>query len=388
MSKGTDMPVAALVGNGLSLAAHPDLGIAAIAEEVVNRIRQSAEAGDADRVAVALERVASATNAGDPMKDFEVLVGAFDADGSYLERLRQLSEAIEPDANGLPEAFEKVAKFSERMWLRGMSHVLQVITERSKASHPDSEPIDAFVASLREVATGRLTIANLNYDTLLLASLMKYDVDFCDMAHGFHRAVVTFEDGEKYDVHQLRETANFHKKTRLLGLHGSSTWWKEPRSGKVYKFPIDALRRRSESLWEWLRSDEAESELWLPQVVLANQTNKAGRIAEYPFSLGYEEFGRALGQSDRWLIVGYSFRDEPVNEMLRAAFMKKTNWPRVLVVTLGEAPSQEQVEHALGWAATDGNSGEWLTISRVGVLEALGGKEWNKWSGAEYVTTA
>src|SRR5699024_4482323 len=160
--------------------------------------------------------------------------------------------------------------------------------------------------------------------------------------------------GDEYKVYPLRETGNFPRDVRLLGLHGSLTWWRDPKSGKVFKFPISAVR--DHNMWSWIRSQEAEDELWLPQVVLSNQTNKAGQVAKQPFKLAYEEFGRALDSSVHWLIVGYSFRDLPLNDMLRSAFMRKLRRPKVLVITRGNYPTQASVEHALGWAATDGSS--------------------------------
>lgn len=377
-----DGHVAVLVGNGLSLAFNPKLNVQEICNQVAKRIRNSAKGDTADRIAAALERAAAATRTGDPMEDFEVLVGAFEFEGSFMEQLKQLSELLEPDGNGLREAFDQVQSFSERIRLRGISHVLQVIAERSIARLEDREPISKFVDTLMATAPNGLTIANLNYDTLLLSCLTEHYSDrFCDMGAGYNPVRVTFTDGDEYTVYPLRETGNFPTDVRLLGLHGSLTWWRDPKSGKVFKFPVSAVR--DHNMWSWIRSKEAEDELWLPQVVLSNQTNKAGQVAKQPFKLAYEEFSRALDSSAHWLIVGYSFRDLPVNDMLRSAFMKKTRRPKVLIITKGNFPTQESVEHALGWAATDGSSDDWLTLSTAGVVDTLGSADWLNWSGKE-----
>src|SRR5690625_4234538 len=187
-----DGPVAVLVGNGLSLAFNPNLNVQEISNEVVARIRNSAHGDTADRIAVALERAATATRTGNPMEDFEVLVGAFEFEGSFTQRLKQLSELLEPSANGLREAFDQVQSFSERIRLRGISHVLQVIAERSIARLEDREPIRKFVDTLMATAPHGMTIANLNYDTLLLSCLTEhYSHEFCDMATGYNPATVT-----------------------------------------------------------------------------------------------------------------------------------------------------------------------------------------------------
>ncbi|MFP3821949.1 hypothetical protein SB658_24945, partial [Bacillus sp. SIMBA_008] len=83
--------------------------------------------------------------------------------------------------------------------------------------------------------------------------------------------------------------------------------------------------------------------------------------------------------SDSWLIVGYSFRDEPVNSKLRAEFSEraKEEKPRVLVVTYGEEPTLQEIESAFGWGKEDGSSANWLTVNRDG---ANGVEKTDDWS--------
>lgn len=101
-------------------------------------------------------------------------------------------------------------------------------------------------------------------------------------------------------------------------------------------------------------------------VVLANQRDKSAHITEFPFALAYTMFERGLRGSNHWLVVGYSFRDDGVNELLRREFAERETKPNVLVVTYGEQPSRLEVERSLGWNVEDGNSRNWLTINRLG----------------------
>jgi hypothetical protein len=89
---------------------------------------------------------------------------------------------------------------------------------------------------------------------------------------------------------------------------------------------------------------------------------------KHPFKLAYDVFQAALTKADRWIVIGYSFRDTCVNDVLRQEFLQASPKPRVLVSTYGDALTREEIELALGWDATaEGNdSNEWLYIDRQG----------------------
>lgn len=73
-----------------------------------------------------------------------------------------------------------------------------------------------------------------------------------------------------------------------------------------------------------------------------------------PFSLSYETLLESLITSDRWLIAGYSFRDECVNDLLAEAWDARSDVPEVMIVTHGEELTEKTVTDALAWNwATD-----------------------------------
>lgn len=379
---------AVLVGNGLSLAYEPRLNVRDICVEIVERIRRDSDDEHADAITHALQEAAKAAGNGDPMLDFEVLVGAFVVEGSFLERLSQLSSLVEPTNNDLKDAFERVLRFSETMRQRGISHVIQVIAERTRPTFQGlvASPVDEFVEAVLKSYDGTITVANLNYDNLLLTSLTdSHGREFCDMALGYNSMRVTYKDGLGCEIYPLRLTTNFplNRRVRLVGLHGSLTWWRNPKDGKIYKFPVSAVR--DHEMWTWVRQEADADNVWLPQVVLANQATKSVQVKQAPFCIAYEAFIEALDTSNRWLIVGYSFRDDPVNTALREAFIRKAGRPQVLVVTLGGLPAREVVERELGWATTDGDSSDWLTIQRGGIVDALSSLEWQLWEASTAV---
>ena len=368
--------IAVVVGNGLSLAYNPALSVPEVCQEVLKRVHDDA-ADNADAIAVAMQKAAQATGRGDPSQDFEVLVGAFVPEGSLLAEIRRLSTLVHPDDDELAAAFERVERFSTDVRDTGVSYVLEVIAERSRADAFRREAHDDFVASVVDLTDGRVTFANLNYDTLLLAALTdRFQGDLCDMAAGYATATVTLEDGSVHTGHALRTTDNLpaERRVRLLGLHGSLTWWRRP-DGTVFKFPADLARKPE--LWRGIRDGGEE---YRPQVVLANQYSKSAQVGHYPFALSYELLRRALDQSRDWLLVGYSFRDQCLNSEIQEAYNRRADRPNVLVITLGPELTREEIERAFGWGVSDGDSADWLRVCRDGVERSTGSAEWNEWS--------
>jgi hypothetical protein len=87
-------------------------------------------------------------------------------------------------------------------------------------------------------------------------------------------------------------------------------------------------------------------------------------------------FERSITSSHHWLIVGYSFRDECVNDVLRAEFAERDVKPEILVVTFGDQLELRTSERALGWGKKDGPSTSWLTVERTGAREMASSAEW------------
>lgn len=372
--------ISVLVGNGLSIAFNPALNLRAITAEMVDRI--AAASDDGSDVVTAMKEIAErALPAGVTSEDdFEVLVGAFGAESrtmGYLERLAQLTQ---PQDESLRDAIQQVARFAVRVRDTGLSHVLQVIFENSHAYSDDAENLHAFVRAIADDFDGRVTLANLNYDTLLLSAVLTVCgvQHVADLGHGWRKVTIVDTDGEQVArVPALRtDKSDFpsSRRVRLLHLHGSITYW-AGADGTIF---AKLSREHLEDLEQWQAVRDENTEL-RPVVVLANQRDKTAHVQEYPFSLAYEMFVDSLADSDHWLIVGYSFRDEPVNAKLQAEFNDRAREekPRVLVVTHGDDPELHTVERAFGWGKEDGSSVDWLTIVRTG---ADGVEETDAWS--------
>ncbi|AJM77231.1 hypothetical protein C5C66_02985 [Rathayibacter toxicus] len=344
--------VAVVVGNGLSMAFNSDLHLRSITEEVLRRI-QSADGNDA--VAAMKEIANSALEHGAKCDDdFEVLVGAFGAESRNLEMLHKFAALRDSLDENIQKSLSDSAAYLQRVYDNGISHVLEVIAERSHATQgPAADHLQELLTAVITAFGGKVTFGNLNYDTLLLAALLQvcHD-DLADIGHG--QRTVTVEKGERRDFQRLRHNAGEFppgRRVTLLHLHGSLTYWATKDNKTHVKLPQKVL----ESGYQWKALREHTTDVH-PVVVLANQRDKCEKIGEFPFSLAYEMVSNELTQADHWLIIGYSFRDTPVNRMLQQAFSQKTQKPTVLVVTYGEKPTRHRVKKALGWRSHEDGS--------------------------------
>lgn len=371
--------VAVLVGNGLSIAFNPGLNLRAITAEMMERIQSATDDGD-DVVAAMREIAQRALPHGvNSEDDFEMLVGAFGAETRTLTYLEQLASLTEPKKRKLRKAIKRVAAFAERVRDTGLSHVLEVIFERSHGYHEDSRNLHDFVEAVTTAFDGKVVFANLNYDTLLLAALLHVcQSDVADMGHGYRKTRITTRAGSKAEVPALRMTSSDFpsgRRVQLLHLHGSVTFWSN--ASKTIFAKLDRAFLESHDQWKSVREQKTNIR---PVVVLANQKDKSAHVEEHPFKLAYEMFVTGLANSDHWLIVGYSFKDEPVNAKLREEFSEREDKPTVLVVTYGDLPTRKEVARAFGWAKEDGSSKGWLTINRAGANGIQNTEDWSSFA--------
>ena len=373
---GGKVNLAVLVGNGLSVAINPDLNLRTITQELVDRMR-GATADGSDVVAAMREISERALPAGATSDgDFEILVGAFGAESRTLSYLHELASLMSPKDDDLRRAIKQVSEFAERVRDEGISHVLEVIFERSQGWGAGTPKLHDLVEAITSCFDGKIAIGNLNYDTILLSALLTKleHTELADMGHGWKQSTITADDRE-IRVPSLRAAvAEFpDNRVRLLHLHGSLTYWSNKEKTVFAK--IDTGTLSSFDQWGAIREQKTDVR---PVVVLANQRDKSEHVTRYPFSVAYEAFMNGLMDSSLWLVIGYSFRDISVNEVMRAEFSNRTEKPRVLVVTYGDQPSRQEVERAFGWGAEDGDSSSWLTINRDGATAMKDSSDWHE----------
>lgn len=376
MPRRRDRDVAVLVGNGLSIAFNRKLMLPNITKQVRKRILDSRDGGD--NVVTAMRELADAwLPPGETSNhDFERLVGAFGAEGRSLAHLQSLAQLSYPDDEELKRSIETVIDFAQELRDVGTGHVLEVVYDNSKSNYTDSEPLTELIRAIYTAFPGRVSFGNLNYDTILLAALMTTgERRFADLAWGGEGRRTTLGEG-KVRAMRLRETpADFPSTStypvHLLHLHGSMTYWATEDGSQFGKIDRADVKRRR--LFKKLRQGRTDLR---PLVVLNRERQKVDDVQAHPFKLAYEMFDRGLVSSNHWLIIGYSFRDVAVNDLLRTEFMSRETKPKVLVVTHGETPSREEIEAALGWGAEDSGTREWLRRNSGGAFGMQNHRTW------------
>jgi len=369
--------LAVLVGNGLSIAFNPELGLGRISEEVLARMASGTDGAD-EAVADAMKRIADSysPDGSADYSDFENIVGAFGGHSSMLVDLSQLADLVEPDDDDLRAAIERSAEFAMKVRDAGVSHVLEVIFEHARAHVEEMTDMYALTNAIVDSFDGRVTFGNLNYDTLLLSALLETCKPIlADMASGWETGSVTV--GEvKFTVPALRKALSYPAgaRVRLLHLHGSLTFW----GSKKGHFKLDTNFLDAYRPWETVRRGATELR---PDVVLANQKDKTGVVTQYPFSLAYKGFADSLAESAHWLVIGYSFRDAAVNDLFAAELRANDEVPEMLVVTLGDRPTRAEVEAAIGWDVARGSTKGWLKFDRKGASGFQDRKSWEDFTG-------
>lgn len=368
--------VAALTGNGLSIAYNDSLRLDRINAEIQGRITQVIDPGG-NTAARTLVAAAQGIHSGDPASDFEALIGALEQYAQSLRTLKPLVGMAGKHDQTMSHALERSSEFMELLRDTGLSHVLEVIAEASTVNHSKFGELQGFIDALLAIG-GPLTLGNLNYDSLVMAALAtNHGAVFCDMADP--READYFEvvrGGYLIPGRGLRTTANFPaRRARLVHLHGSLTWLRRRSDDRVYRFNISDLR--DIEYWKHLREGNTD---WDPQVVLTNQEFKSNAVLAEPYNLAYSTYESALGSSDLWLIAGYSFRDACVNEVLEKQFQARVlagTTPTVLVSTYGNDLTDFDIAGHLGVPPWEDLS--WLTVHRDGVAKLVTSLEWATW---------
>jgi hypothetical protein len=149
-----------------------------------------------------------------------------------------------------------------------------------------------YVAPLVRTArnTKPLTIASLNYDL--------------SIEHACDDEGIVVETGIDAWIADRRWPRQPGDGVRLLKLHGSIDWCWDRAENEAGQMPM----------YEVVRTDSPESEQRAPVLVFGQR----GKLqAEGPFLSLLAEFEAALAESDRLIVVGYSFRDTHVNDIVR-----------------------------------------------------------------------
>jgi hypothetical protein len=173
--------VAALIGNGYSMAYNPALSVSSLETALRTTLTHGT---DASAVTATLNRVAEA-NSG-----FEELLGPLDAVAAVLPNLMALlgTDTSLIDANA-QRSLKISATLLRAVYRRGTAITLELIAERTKNDDPEGlRRIQNFIKALAEESGQDLLIGTVNYDGLLHAALLAPPRDRPARRPGHHGA--------------------------------------------------------------------------------------------------------------------------------------------------------------------------------------------------------
>lgn len=369
-----DYELAVLTGNGMTVAFNEDLKLERLTESALKRMPSS----ETMEILVKILEDSRPTADG---TDFEELLGVLESMARSLRMMDQISGASTDENPQLHKAIERTRNHIQEIHRYGKGHVLETIFSLTTDRFSGRNALDALISRIVDSTTGRISFGNLNYDTTILSSLTsQYNTDLCDMAHGGRPIEVSLSE-ESVDARRLRSSGDLpdDRRIRLMHLHGSVTYWSK-RGDPSYGIKLRNHDLRRTKIYSTYRDGSGD---WLPSVVLANQVRKSSIIDREPFKFSYQQFRKALADANKWLIIGYSFKDEVVNSLLREALRPDgAGQPDVLVVGYADDPKRSTVIEALGWDEDAAYRGDGvLNLVHSGAAQLVNEVAWQRFTG-------
>ncbi len=367
-----------LLGNGVSMAYNPALGVGPLTADLIDLFRRAGVSAPEQALGEFARSLGSGTG-----EQFEDLLGPISSTSEALRFLPAMAAITSSGPDNVTAALEVVVSFLGEIHRTGLAITLDHIAHRSVGGNFDGGawPVASALIGLGEAKD--LTVATLNYDGLLHAGMMGpgwdgwHEVLFqiADLADGRHAETFEVVPGINLTGHPLRDVDDLPRdRASLLQMHGSLGWLRNPANrSEVWRFELGKLREID--YWEAWRRGKTQ---WEPVVVLTDRKEKA--TATWPFSLAYDTLLHRLVTAGRWLVAGYGLGDLPVNLLFRAAGYERRRQrleptPPTLIIGV-DSSSDELAERA---AKELGMARGVVTATNVGVPAAFNTPEWKSW---------
>lgn len=306
------MATVLLIGNGLSMGFDPRLS----GDSISNRVNAALGADLRELLTQVAElarpeRPDELVDAG--RGDFEQLAGPLDR---LAEALLAIQDLVTSGGNvaairGIRDASDEL----RRQYFRVVGTVLREVDACCIEPGADDGRRDAW-RRLNEFAAeivdwdgqaNRVTVFTLNYDSLLMSSMLEASEWVYDGFRGL----------------SLNPVLDRWNNPALYHLHGSVSWVRKPE-GVTLKQNLPDMRLNN-LLGRWVDGDVT---LGQPTVIL---TDLKTPVAErYPFVVFYQELARCLAETQLVVVGGYGFGDRPVNCAL-ALYLKDDPARRIRV---------------------------------------------------------
>ena len=301
-----------LLGNGLSIALSPDFALRNITMRFIESLT-----GYEKEFLLGLCSKGAGISFDDFEHNFTFLEASFDSLRKYRlfiesdigQKFRKQFNLSNPDLLKHEEIIEKI--------YRGyISRILEIIHGNVHKSSIENY-LKNFVAFLTKQIEGseKTYVFTLNYDLLVEAILLEYlsteyFTDFC-----FPSGYIKDTDISKYDFNPKRNADLFkesNKKVELHHLHGSLSLFYDYERNRAIK--LRSLDIGYEGIYEKIYEDKLPL---VPAIITGG--GKSDKIVQYPFDFYFRSMKDIcdFGEVSKLFIVGYSFRDEHINDLIK-----------------------------------------------------------------------
>lgn len=300
-----------IIGNGLSIALSPDFSIKSITEKFIDTME------DEDKKF--LERISHSAGREINFDDFEENFAALDI---ALESLTRYCGFIDSNAGKEflvryslkdPE-LHKHLDIMKRIYDSYIIYILKLIHGKVHLKGIE-ENIFPFVNFIKDTikSVEKAYIFTLNYDLLIETILLERTnginfTDFCFPCGKFKKTEI-----DKFDFNPARNKLLFEESQRieLHHLHGSLSLFYDYYRNKVFK-----LRSNDISLEEIYNKIRNEDYNVMPAIITGG--GKSHKIIQYPFEYYYTQLKNICdsGSATALYVVGYSFRDKHINDLI------------------------------------------------------------------------
>ncbi len=226
------------------------------------------------------------------------------------------------------------------------TYLINTVIRMLKDNHKniELEKLETVFCRLKNSKNMPVNIFSLNHDTVLEQYFDKYDIRYVD---GFAES-----DGElrKWEPSVFDTESN--NRVRLLKLHGSINWrrYKAADDDKVGP-PILAKYVGNKDIDnEYTKVLDGSGVNYEPagHCILIGTENKIESYLSLQFNELHRRFRQYLWQTDRLVVIGYSFGDTGINAQLFEWFQNGYNKKMVVVDKMREVVFVEKLPYMLG----------------------------------------
>lgn len=329
-----------IIGNGLSIALSKDFSLQTITKDFIN----SMEGKDK----LFLQELSSFNGS---VLDFDNFEANFTTLESSLDSVIKYNAFIN---SSVGKTFCKRYKLSDPKLEKHIetiqriyrTYITKILTIIQGNVHHDAinRKLKGFVDFLisKVESSNHLYIFSLNYDLLIEAILLQYVgtnffTDFCFPSHMLAGTTI-----EKYDFNPQRSIEWFKspdRKTELHHLHGSLSLFYDYSRNRAIKLKSDDIS------WTDIYQKIADESLPLMPAIITGG-GKSDKIIQYPFDYYYRSVKDICdsGKASEMYIIGYSFRDEHINDLISRWMREVEDYTKGLrIVDFKKTEDEKQV---------------------------------------------